>query len=221
MFLKNFKNPCWLEKEIHGMNSSYKNGFLRCLPYFHLFGVCKSGTTDLFSRLTQHPQILENFGDLHKETTFWSWGRYGKNGIYLKYIFMCFGEKRTLFTERWHNAYRALHVDNISWILFSLIFFNNYMCIIYIMWFFSLQADSSNAYSNSLDMIVFDHIIYLLFVFLMQDRYHMIIYLFHFMLILFKNSWNFINSRLINLIRLKHVSPNQLNWERVKQYVIF
>lgn len=116
MFLKNFKNPCWLEKEIHGMNSSYKNGFLRCLPYFHLFGVCKSGTTDLFSRLTQHPQILENFGDLHKETTFWSWGRYGKNGIYLKYIFMCFGEKRTLFTERWHNAYRALHVDNISWI---------------------------------------------------------------------------------------------------------
>lgn len=79
-FLKNFKNPCWLEKETHGMNSSYKNGFLQCLPYFHLFGVCKTGTTDLFSRLTQHPLILENFGDLHKETTFWSWGRYGKNG---------------------------------------------------------------------------------------------------------------------------------------------
>lgn len=98
-FLKNFKNPCWLEKETHGVNSSYKNGVLRCLPYFHLFGVCKSGTTDLFSRLTQHPQILENLGDLHKETTFWSWGRYGKNGISLKCISTCFCEKRILFTE--------------------------------------------------------------------------------------------------------------------------
>lgn len=78
----NFKNPCWFEKETGGLKSSQNEGVLQCLPYFYLFGVCKSGTTDLFFRLTQHPQILENFGDLHKETTFWSWGRYGKNGIY-------------------------------------------------------------------------------------------------------------------------------------------
>lgn len=79
-FLKNFKNPCWFEEEAGGLISSQSEGVLQCLPYFYLFGVCKTGTTDLFFRLTQHAQILENFGDLHKETTFWSWGRYGKNG---------------------------------------------------------------------------------------------------------------------------------------------
>lgn len=103
--MKNFKNPCWLQKETHGVNSSYKNGVLRCLPYFHLFGVCKSGTTDLFSRLTQHPQILENLGDLHKETTFWSWGRYGKNGIY---FIKQFYKKKKIFKNKFREKISTL-----------------------------------------------------------------------------------------------------------------
>ncbi|KAL3891470.1 hypothetical protein ACJMK2_003732 [Sinanodonta woodiana] len=64
-FLPNYKNPCW--------NSSEG---LRCLPYFHIIGVCKTGTTDLFQRMTQHPQILANKGVLNKETWFWAWKRY-------------------------------------------------------------------------------------------------------------------------------------------------
>lgn len=71
-FLSNFKNPCWYE--FTGNNS---NNRLRCLPYFHIIGVCKSGTTDLFNRLVQHPQIVKNRGLMSKETWFWSWHRYG------------------------------------------------------------------------------------------------------------------------------------------------
>lgn len=96
-FLKNFKNPCWFEEEAGGLISSQSEGVLQCLPYFYLFGVCKTGTTDLFFRLTQHAQILENFGDLHKETTFWSWGRYGKNGIY--FIKQFYKKKKSLKTN--------------------------------------------------------------------------------------------------------------------------
>lgn len=79
-FLKNFKNPCWYEPSGRKQNSSssVQNKILRCLPYFHIFGVCKTGTTDLFFRLIQHPQILPNAGVLGKETWFWSWRRYGE-----------------------------------------------------------------------------------------------------------------------------------------------
>ncbi|XP_069114897.1 carbohydrate sulfotransferase 15-like [Argopecten irradians] len=66
-FLTNYKNPCWRDS---------RSGRLRCLPYFHLFGTCKSGTTDLFHRMTHHPQIIPNRGILSKETWFWSWRRY-------------------------------------------------------------------------------------------------------------------------------------------------
>ncbi|XP_060085116.1 carbohydrate sulfotransferase 15-like [Ylistrum balloti] len=71
-FLKKFKNPCWFEES---------KKILRCLPYFHLFGVCKSGTTDLFHRITQHPHILKNKGIMEKETWFWSWRRYGNGNM--------------------------------------------------------------------------------------------------------------------------------------------
>ncbi|KAK3099481.1 hypothetical protein FSP39_005091 [Pinctada imbricata] len=70
-FLDNFKNPCWYQM-INGKKT------LSCLPYFHIFGVCKSGTTDLYSRMLKHPQIVPNNGVLQKETWFWSWRRYFK-----------------------------------------------------------------------------------------------------------------------------------------------
>ncbi|KAL4234884.1 hypothetical protein ACF0H5_006526 [Mactra antiquata] len=65
-FLKNYKNPCWMD-----------NAKLRCQPYFHLIGNAKCGTSDFYRRLTVHPDILYNKGFLHKETSFWSRQRFG------------------------------------------------------------------------------------------------------------------------------------------------
>ncbi|XP_052829247.1 carbohydrate sulfotransferase 15 isoform X2 [Octopus bimaculoides] len=50
---------------------------LRCLPYFYLVGVDKCGTTDLFSRLRQHPELLRTNALNGKETHWWSWRRFG------------------------------------------------------------------------------------------------------------------------------------------------
>ncbi|KAH3712321.1 hypothetical protein DPMN_072018 [Dreissena polymorpha] len=47
------------------------------MPYFHIIGVCKTGTTDLFERLSHHPEVIKNRGIMGKETWFWSWKRYG------------------------------------------------------------------------------------------------------------------------------------------------
>ncbi|CAG2250394.1 CHST15 [Mytilus edulis] len=66
-YLPNFKNPCWRDV----------NHSIKCLPYFMLIGIDKSGTTDLFSRITKHPEIKGNTGNQEKETKWWSWLRYG------------------------------------------------------------------------------------------------------------------------------------------------
>lgn len=47
-FLPNYKNPCWRQPG---------ESELRCLPYFYLVGVSKSGTTDLYMQLKKHPKI--------------------------------------------------------------------------------------------------------------------------------------------------------------------
>ncbi|KAL8607105.1 hypothetical protein ACOMHN_008691 [Nucella lapillus] len=70
-FLSHFKNPCFVDWTTELQR-------LRCLPYFHLLGVDKSGTTDLHSRIAQHPHILLNGGGLGKETYYWCWTRYGQ-----------------------------------------------------------------------------------------------------------------------------------------------
>ncbi|KAK3577378.1 hypothetical protein CHS0354_008475 [Potamilus streckersoni] len=75
-FLQNFKNPCWYADHPYSQQPT-----LRCLPYFHVFGVCKSGTSDLFLRLLHHPQIVPNRGIMQKETWYWTWKRYGISGI--------------------------------------------------------------------------------------------------------------------------------------------
>jgi hypothetical protein len=36
------------------------NGTLRCLPFFHILGVSKCGTTDMYHRLSKHPQMFES-----------------------------------------------------------------------------------------------------------------------------------------------------------------
>ncbi|XP_033754792.1 carbohydrate sulfotransferase 15-like [Pecten maximus] len=72
---KGYKNPCFYDVCKTVGPVSVRS--LRCLPYFHLIGVDKSGSTDLFARITQHPQILPNLGVLNKETSWWPWTRYG------------------------------------------------------------------------------------------------------------------------------------------------
>ncbi|XP_059175446.1 carbohydrate sulfotransferase 15-like [Physella acuta] len=72
-YLPEYQNPCYREATTDQLDT----GRIRCLPYFHILGVDKSGTTDFFSRLVAHPQILNNSGELGKETSYWAWLRYG------------------------------------------------------------------------------------------------------------------------------------------------
>ncbi|XP_059177868.1 carbohydrate sulfotransferase 15-like [Physella acuta] len=70
-FLPQFKNPCFYEYFLMGKRK------LRCLPYFYIIGMDKSGSTDLHGRIAKHPLIYGNAGEMDKETQFWSWSRYG------------------------------------------------------------------------------------------------------------------------------------------------
>lgn len=36
-----------------------QNGMFKCLPYFQILGVSKCGTTDLYNRLTEHPDMID------------------------------------------------------------------------------------------------------------------------------------------------------------------
>ncbi|CAH1229621.1 CHST15 [Branchiostoma lanceolatum] len=67
-FLPNYKNPCWFEKVNEtDVGSQLRdrlvdNGTghfrLRCLPYFYIIGMPKCGTTDLYYRITEHPDVV-------------------------------------------------------------------------------------------------------------------------------------------------------------------
>ncbi|CAG5122700.1 unnamed protein product, partial [Candidula unifasciata] len=75
-YLSHIKNPCW-----YAVTPSDPGGrTLQCLPYFHILGCAKSGTTDLWNRLMSHPHTVSNDGLLHKEALWWSWYRYGMSG---------------------------------------------------------------------------------------------------------------------------------------------
>ncbi|PVD24221.1 hypothetical protein C0Q70_14691 [Pomacea canaliculata] len=63
-FIPGLKNPCWKDA---------KNK-LRCLPYFYVAGIPKCGTTDLYHRIREHPDIAR--GQL-KEYHWWDRLRYG------------------------------------------------------------------------------------------------------------------------------------------------
>ncbi|KAL6759191.1 hypothetical protein V8C86DRAFT_1350553 [Haematococcus lacustris] len=56
-FNASFKNPCW-----------YNGTELRCIPYYHILGVSKCGTTDMYHRLAKHPQMFES---LNKGPHWW------------------------------------------------------------------------------------------------------------------------------------------------------
>ena len=54
-YLPELKNPCWYTNERSSWGRT--NQVLKCLPYFLIPGVPKSGTTTLHHVLSQHPQI--------------------------------------------------------------------------------------------------------------------------------------------------------------------
>ena len=69
--LSNLKNPCWYSNERSFLG--WTNRVLKCLPYFLLPGVPKSGTTTLHHVLSQHPQIVAPTGPIAggKEPQWW------------------------------------------------------------------------------------------------------------------------------------------------------
>ncbi|XP_064602963.1 carbohydrate sulfotransferase 15-like [Liolophura sinensis] len=87
--LRNFKNPCWIERasEIrHSIMDGNFKGEIRCLPYFFVAGFPKCGTTDLYRRLALHPQIQPPCA---KEPHWWTRRRYQKGRSLLTYL-KCF-----------------------------------------------------------------------------------------------------------------------------------
>ncbi|KAG2490124.1 hypothetical protein HYH03_011430 [Edaphochlamys debaryana] len=58
----NYKSPCWTVDDE-----------FRCLPYFQILGVSKSGTTDLYNRLVEHPDMVDC---LWKGPHFWDEASY-------------------------------------------------------------------------------------------------------------------------------------------------
>ncbi|XP_060068353.1 carbohydrate sulfotransferase 15-like [Ylistrum balloti] len=92
-FLPDMKNPCWYDDDndrrtvwieyLCSMDSGYasrlcnlysgnrktKKKILRCLPYFMLIGQPKSGSTDLFKRIVQHPDVRSS---ISKEPHWWT-----------------------------------------------------------------------------------------------------------------------------------------------------
>ncbi|KAI8793215.1 carbohydrate sulfotransferase 15 [Biomphalaria glabrata] len=72
-YIETYLNPCFRES----YSSRNKGLVFKCLPYFHILGFDKCGTTDFHNRLTQHPQIIHNSGPMGKDIYYWSWSRYG------------------------------------------------------------------------------------------------------------------------------------------------
>ncbi|KAJ8041939.1 Carbohydrate sulfotransferase 15 [Holothuria leucospilota] len=61
-FSSRYLNPCWEEGTT-----------LRCVPYFYQIGSFKCGTTDLWDKIVQHPQVVT----VAKEPHWWAWRRFG------------------------------------------------------------------------------------------------------------------------------------------------
>lgn len=60
-----FKNPCWTEGD-----------FLRCLPYFFIIGVKKCGTSELWDKISEHPDFVKP--SFWKEAQWFARGRFHK-----------------------------------------------------------------------------------------------------------------------------------------------
>ncbi|XP_067652437.1 carbohydrate sulfotransferase 15-like [Haliotis asinina] len=72
-FLPNYKNPCWFEED---------QTTLLCLPYFHLAGFHKCGTTNTFSTIAAHQDVA---APRSKETHWIAGGRFKENSDIVKF----------------------------------------------------------------------------------------------------------------------------------------
>ncbi|XP_046368327.2 carbohydrate sulfotransferase 15-like [Haliotis rufescens] len=54
-YIGNFRNPCWYG---HSFPDDIQSS-IRCIPVFYIVGQPKCGTTDLFSKLSAHPDIAD------------------------------------------------------------------------------------------------------------------------------------------------------------------
>ncbi|XP_071839186.1 carbohydrate sulfotransferase 15-like isoform X2 [Apostichopus japonicus] len=88
-FIESKKNPCWVSPR----------GTVDCLPYFYLAGMPKCGTTDIWVKLTKHPQISVS----RKEPHWWAKIRVGTyNGK------STLGSSATAYYELWGNLMRKV-----------------------------------------------------------------------------------------------------------------
>ncbi|XP_038050366.1 carbohydrate sulfotransferase 15-like [Patiria miniata] len=78
-FLHEFKNPCWRAPSPLAAGGRRVSAgaaattTLRCMPYFFLAGMPKSGTTDLHAKLHGHPQVIQT---TVKEPHWWTRHRF-------------------------------------------------------------------------------------------------------------------------------------------------
>lgn len=56
-FDNSFRNPCW-RREVENPTQNSSAGHLVCLPYAYVLGQPKCGTSDLFERMKEHPDIM-------------------------------------------------------------------------------------------------------------------------------------------------------------------
>lgn len=97
-YLDNSKSPCWY-------NSS---GLLSCVPYFFVVGVFKCGTTDLFKRITRHPDVLMGQKEIHWFTKLRRFGQLPScvrvPGGCLLLASLCFDISLAMFSTRLTSA---------------------------------------------------------------------------------------------------------------------
>ncbi|XP_011662499.2 carbohydrate sulfotransferase 15-like isoform X2 [Strongylocentrotus purpuratus] len=62
-FLPGYKSPCWV------IRTNAKDNKIRCLPYFYILGTPKSGTSDLWDKISGHPDVI---GGILKEPHWWT-----------------------------------------------------------------------------------------------------------------------------------------------------
>lgn len=91
MFFKNYKNPCFYRNVTYLGGKELKMPMLaiRCLPYFFIIGMPKSGTTDVWHGLEQHPGVAIRHG---KEPMYFTRRRYprgcGNEHFFLNVTFL-------------------------------------------------------------------------------------------------------------------------------------
>ena len=85
----NYRNPCWFEG-----NRTEEN--LRCIPYFYVIGVQKSGTSTLWNCLIRHPDIAQ---PETKELGYWDHGPKDRGHVRDHYTQMFKAATKKIYTS--------------------------------------------------------------------------------------------------------------------------